>query len=225
MPARCRPKAARDIALLPPARFVLARGWALDLRQMSMRKAVVFGICRIWAQRRGTDKGERQVRLLVLAAIVASLGLCAALAQGQQPSASQPRTEAQGNSYVPDLGDIMETAQLRHFKLSYAGTVKNWILADYELAQITKSLLNTAKLYPDFANIAQAKLVREISEPALAQVGDAIKAKDSDAFARTFSKLTQACNSCHQAAGFGFIVIRVPTASPFSNQLFSPSRE
>jgi len=152
--------------------------------------------------------------------------LCAAIAQGQQPSASPPRTgEPHTETYVPDLGDIMETAQLRHFKLSYAGTVKNWDLANYELSQIRKSLENAARLYPYFGNIALAKLITDISEPALTQVGDAIKAENSAAFLRTFDKLTQACNSCHQAAGFGFIVIRVPTASPFSNQLFPPSRQ
>lgn len=152
--------------------------------------------------------------------------LCAAVARGQQPSASPQRTgEPQTASYVPDLGDIMETAQLRHFKLSYAGTVKNWDLANYELSQIRNSLENAARLYPHFGNIALANLIADMSEPALTQVGNAIKAEDSVAFFRAFDKLTQACNSCHQAAGFGFIVIRVPTASPFSNQLFPPNRK
>jgi hypothetical protein len=30
-------------------------------------------------------------------------------------------------------------------------------------------------------------------------------------------------NRCHQEVGVGFIVIRIPTASPFSNQLFPPT--
>ncbi len=165
------------------------------------------------------------MRFPVLAILISSIGLCAVVAQGQQPSASQPQAEApHNNSYVPDLGDLMETAQLRHFKLSYAGTVKNWSLANYELSQIRKSLDNAAKFYPDSANIALAKLIREISEPALSRVGDAISAENSAAFSRAFGKLTEACNSCHQAAGFGFIIIRVPTSSPFSNQSFSPNQ-
>lgn len=162
------------------------------------------------------------MRLLVLVAVASSMALSAVVAQGQEQSAA---AEPHASSYVPDLADIMETAQLRHFKLSYAGTVRNWELANYELAQIRQSLENAAKLYPRFANVELAKLIAEISEPALAQVGDSIKAENTGAFFRAFDKLTQACNSCHREAGFGFIVIRVPTASPFSNQLFPPKRE
>jgi len=166
------------------------------------------------------------VRSLVLAIVVSSMGLFAAAAQGQQPGTPQPQTvEPQNHSYVPDLGDIMETTQLRHFKLSFAGHETNWKLANYELSQIRKSFDEAAKFYPDFANVALAKLIAEISEPALKQVGDSISAEDSAAFSRAFGKLTDACNSCHQAAGFGFIAIRVPTSSPFSNQSFSPNRE
>lgn len=166
------------------------------------------------------------MRFLVLALIVAAMGLGATVAHGQQPRALPAQNaDPHNNSYVPDLGDIMETAQLRHFKLSYAGGAKNWTLADYELGQIRKSLLTAAALYPDSANIALAKLIKEFSEPALTQVDDAIKAQNSAAFSQAFGRLTAACNSCHRAAGYGFIVIRVPTASPFSNQLFAPNRE
>jgi len=163
------------------------------------------------------------VKILITAFACAVLGLSAAVAQGPEPHAPvSPTHRLHLVAYMPDLGDIMETAQLRHFKLSYAGSAKNWMLADYELGQIRKSLRETAKLYPNFANVPMAKLIHDISEPALDRVDEAIKAHDADGFVRTFAKLTEACNSCHQAAGFGFIVIRVPTASPFSNQLFPP---
>jgi len=70
---------------------------------------------------------------------------------------------------------------------------------------------------------ALAELVKKESEPPLADLRRAIDAKSSDGFAKAFGRLTQACNRCHQEAGVGFIVIRVPTASPFSNQLFPPT--
>lgn len=163
------------------------------------------------------------MRRFVLGLVISSLSLFAVIAHGQAPSAPQ-KADTQ-YSYVPDLGDIMETMQLRHFKLSYAGQLKNWTLANFELMQIQKSFDVTAKLYPDFANVDFAKLISQLSKPALARVGEAIKAQDSAAFAQAFGALTHACDNCHQAAGFGFIVIRVPTASPFSNQLFPPNRE
>lgn len=53
-------------------------------------------------------------------------------------------------------------------------------------------------------------------------VADAIKAKDHRAFANTFGSLTDGCNTCHQSMERGYIVMRVPTASPFSDQVFPP---
>ena len=49
----------------------------------------------------------------------------------------------------------------------------------------------------------------------------AIKAKDSAKFAKAYSKLTAACNSCHEATGFGFIKIREPRLSPIETSPFS----
>ena len=81
------------------------------------------------------------VRFTLPIAVVSSLVLCAAaVAEGPQPSGPPRTEEPQAGSYVPDLGDLMETAQLRHLKLSYAGSAKNWELANYELAQIRRSL-------------------------------------------------------------------------------------
>ena len=62
--------------------------------------------------------------------------------------------------------------------------------------------------------------------PAADQVENAINAKDSVKFSAAFSKLTAACNSCHEATGFGFIRMRDPRlspieTSPFSDELFS----
>jgi hypothetical protein len=53
-------------------------------------------------------------------------------------------------------------------------------------------------------------------------VADAIEAKDSRRFAKAVGELTDGCNACHQSMGRGFIAIRMPTVSPFSNQSFTP---
>jgi len=47
-------------------------------------------------------------------------------------------------------------------------------------------------------------------------------AADGAHFATAFADLTAACNGCHQAGQVDFIMIRIPTASPFSNQSFTP---
>lgn len=36
------------------------------------------------------------------------------------------------------------------------------------------------------------------------------------------SAIDDGCNGCHQSVGRGFIVMRVPTEQPFSNQMFLP---
>jgi hypothetical protein len=53
-------------------------------------------------------------------------------------------------------------------------------------------------------------------------IRDAIEAKDNAKFIRSFNDLTAACNACHQHVGRGFIVIQIPTLSPFTDQRFTP---
>ena len=120
------------------------------------------------------------------------------------------------------LADIMSATQWRHLKLAYSGTVSNWQLANYELGQIQQSFSAAAQLYPVFKSIPLAQLIKDESEPPLADLGKAIESKNSADFTKAFGNLTDACNRCHQAAGVGFIVMRIPTSSPFSNQLFPP---
>lgn len=127
------------------------------------------------------------------------------------------RSPPAGNTYVPSLGDIMGAVQLRHFKLWYAGKSRNWALAAYELGQIEDSFNNATRLYQ---NIPIEK-INMIGQPLVA-LDNAIKAKDGPRFGSAFSDLTATCNGCHEAAHVDFIAIRVPTASPFSNQSFVP---
>jgi cytochrome c553 len=146
-----------------------------------------------------------------LAVACVTLGLClSSSVLAQSPPAGQ-------STYRPKLGDIMEVTQLRHFKLWYAGRVKNWPLANYELEQIQSSFEDAMTLYPGLP-IAD---MNTMAKPA-ARIGEAIKSKDNNNFAKAFGEMTAACNGCHQSQGFPFIVITVPTSSSFSNQLLHP---
>jgi hypothetical protein len=124
---------------------------------------------------------------------------------------------AQDNAYAPSLGDIMGQTQLRHIKLWFAGKLQNWDLATYELGQIKQSLATAAALY----QAIPAEDVINTADPMQA-IRAAIEAKDGTKFAAAFADLTQACNACHQHIGRGYIVIQLPTASPFSDQSFAP---
>jgi len=118
---------------------------------------------------------------------------------------------------MPSLADIMSIMQWRHLKLAY-----NWPLAAFEVgANATEPFRSSATLSRiQGSSAGAARQGRE--RAALAEVAKAIELKNSAYLAKTYRKLTNACNHCHQTAGVGFIVISIPTRSPFSNQQFAP---
>jgi cytochrome c553 len=132
-----------------------------------------------------------------------------ALADDQRPA-----NEEQG--YVPPLNLMMVATQLSHFKLWYAGAVENWPLANYELAQIRTGIDRIRQFYPSNMQSNMA-----VVTPAADEVENAIKAKDRVKFSEAFSRLTAACNTCHEATGFGFIRMRDPRLSPIETSPFS----
>jgi hypothetical protein len=88
------------------------------------------------------------------------------------------------------------------------------------VAQIESNLNNAVQLYQDIP-IEKIKLI----DQPLIDLSQAIMAKDKVRFSRALTDMTNACNSCHEAANVGFISIQVPTSSPFSDQSFAPKKE
>ena len=156
-------------------------------------------------------------RIIVPACAGAAAAVAATLPLGAQQSQPAPVTDP-----PTSLANIMATIQFRHLKLAYSGKVMNWPLAGYELDLIQLGFDAATRLHPTVKELSLADLVKQESAPPLAALRRAIDAKSSDGSAKAFVRLTEACNGCHRAAGVGFVVIRVPTASPFSNQLFPP---
>lgn len=115
------------------------------------------------------------------------------------------------------LADVMSTLQSRHSKLWTAAEQRNWELAGYELELVKAGLADAIGLYSDIpvANVAM------IDGP-LKSLDGAIAARSRAAFGKAFGELTTGCNSCHQSTGRGFIFMKVPATSPFSNQSFTP---
>ncbi len=147
----------------------------------------------------------RHIAIIAAACAAASL---TALADDQKP-AGQP-------AYTPRLNDVMVLTQLGHFKLWYAGAVQNWPLANYELEQIRASIRLAETLFPN-----SDKSNMDTMKPAAEDLDKAIKAKDAAGFMRAYTKLTAACDACHEATGFGFIKIRIPRLSPIETSPFS----
>jgi hypothetical protein len=129
--------------------------------------------------------------------------------------------EAGNRAYVPGLGEIMALQQMRHAKLWFAGSNKNWQLAAYELDELREGFADAENLHSVQDQIPVAQLVDKITTKPLEEVGKAIEEKNSTLFSKTFDGLTMACNECHQAAKHAYIVIKRPDPLPFGNQDFS----
>ena len=140
-----------------------------------------------------------------------------------EPQSNTPKivAEVTHDTYVPGMGEIMGSTQMRHSKLWFAGKAKNWDLASYELDEIKEGLDDAIKYHPVFKKDAPiAAIADKFTTRPLNRIMNAIDAKDSRKFRASFDSLTKACNDCHQAAGQGFIVIKRPNTLPFGNQEF-----
>jgi mono/diheme cytochrome c family protein len=129
-------------------------------------------------------------------------------AHAQQPTDPAARPDHVG------LSELMTATQIRHIKLWFAGKLGNWKLAAYELDQIASDLDQAATRVP--AGAAFEQVVRQI-----AALRSSMEARDVPGFSKAYGELTSACNSCHRAAGRGFISVQVPAVSPFADQDFA----
>jgi hypothetical protein len=148
--------------------------------------------------------------------------VCILIALVAISSCAKPRE----TGYVPGLGELMAGQQVRHAKLWFAGENENWRLAAYEVDELKEGFGDVVKLHPvlEDSHIPVSKLVPTLIEGPLGEVGAAVEARDKIRFETAFDKLTAACNQCHQAANFGFNVVKRPTAPPFTNQEFGVVR-
>jgi hypothetical protein len=132
-----------------------------------------------------------------------------------QPPSPGP---GQSNASTPSLGDIMGTTQMRHIKLWYAIKAKNWGLVKYELDQLKDSFDNAAILYRNIP----IDYIASVQKP-LAALREGAESKNGAKSEKAYAELTKSCNSCHEGAEIGFILIQTPTYSPFSDQKFAPA--
>jgi cytochrome c553 len=118
----------------------------------------------------------------------------------------------------------MNVIQNEHAKLWYAGNARNWALAAYQLGEIKEVMSDVQDIVPTFKNLPLAQMLDAVITGQIADLERAIDAKDAKKFAAGYDALTAACNSCHQATGHGFVVIRRPVGSGFPNQDFAPRK-
>jgi hypothetical protein len=156
--------------------------------------------------------------------LIASLFLLSILAGCNSKSNNNESLKAQvdslqhklNNTYKPGLGEFMSSIQIHHAKLWFAGTNKNWKLADFEIHEMQEALGNIQKYNTDRP---EAQIV-DVVNPAIDSINSAITKQNSESFKKGFILLTNTCNDCHKSTGHGFNVVTVPTAPPLSNQSF-----
>jgi hypothetical protein len=169
------------------------------------------------------NKYSAQVAAFAAAVLIAVAS--AACAQ-PAPQAAQPAPSPAGPAATPyamTMGDLMNTlVQPRHAKLGLAGQAGNWPLAGYALVEIRQAFAGIAKTIPKFRGYPVAELADAALGQPLNALQDAIKLQDPQKFGVAYDQLTAGCNACHATLFHSFVVIKVPDASAFSNQKFSP---
>jgi hypothetical protein len=155
--------------------------------------------------------------------IVAAMTVAIVLASVEADGEPAAQTPAPGH-YSPGIAEIMIMTQIRHAKLWLAGDVRNWDLADYQIDELKEGLEDVVNHFPVYKDMPVGQMIEATIMTPVADVEKAIKARDRAKFVSTFDKLTEACNTCHQAANRAFIVIKRPSVSTFPSQSFEPKR-
>ena len=126
---------------------------------------------------------------------------------------------------APELGQQMLELQIRHARLWQPGAARNWMLVQFELAELRESLDGVVELNGDHAAVQPnrlADMLPAMMDPALKQMQAAIDGHDGPGFDKAYDALSQACSACHAAADHGFLVIQRPQTPVLDNLRAAP---
>lgn len=182
---------------------------------------------------RATSLCAHRIDLMKPPALIAFVGLFAfhaAHSSGDDESlvlSAQPLPQANPAPHTVQFGmdDLMTMlVSPRHIKLYYAGTAKNWELADFELRQLRAALRRITDTMPFYLNQDVAETVEALMAIHFDTTESAIAAGDSARFAAAYQELTDSCNACHTYLEHSFLIVKVPPAQPndaYPNQSFA----
>ena len=123
--------------------------------------------------------------------------------------------------YKPGFGEMMNSIQSHHLKLWYAGKNQNWKLAEFEINELNEVVENIEK----FQNKRKETKLIKMMNPALDSLTTAARQQDENLFVKSYTRLTNSCNSCHKLTDFEFNTVKVPKGEPpFPNQDFKPTK-
>ena len=126
---------------------------------------------------------------------------------------------------APELGAQMLELQIRHARLWQAGEAQNWMLAQFQLAELRENFAGIVETNGDHAALQPQRLAEvmpAMTDPALTQLQEAVDAHDKAKFEAGYDALSAGCNACHAAADHGFLVIQRPRTPLLDNLRAEP---
>jgi len=126
----------------------------------------------------------------------------------------------------PELGQQMLELQIRHARLWQAGQARNWLLTQFQLAELRESFSGVVEQNGDHAALQPKRLAEVLpafTNPALKQLQDAVDAQDGQKFDAAYDELSKACTSCHESSDHGFLVIQRPRTPVLDNLRAEPA--
>ena len=127
---------------------------------------------------------------------------------------------------APELGQQMLELQIRHARLWQAGAARNWLLTQFQLAELRESLGGVVELNGEHAAVQPqrlADLLPAMMDPPLRKMQAAVDAQDAAGFDAAFDAVSAACSACHATTDHGFLVIQRPLTPVLDNLRASPS--
>lgn len=114
----------------------------------------------------------------------------------------------------------MNTIQLHHSRLWFAGINQNWALAKFEIDEMNETFDDLKKYVTDRPEVKEIPMIR----PGLDSMEQAVASKNLSRFKSAYLLLTNTCNNCHRATHHGFNIITIPTRLPVTDQKFKPEQ-
>jgi uncharacterized membrane protein len=121
---------------------------------------------------------------------------------------------------APELGQQMLGLQIRHARLWQAGEAQNWLLTQFQVAELRESFAGVVALNGDHSALQPQRLAEVLpamTEPAMTQLQEAVDAQDKQKFEAAYDALSNACTACHAASDHGFLVIQRPRTPMLDN--------
>jgi hypothetical protein len=134
-----------------------------------------------------------------------------------EPSAGEPPREAtwletadEGQAgvlsrHLRGLDVAMVEIDHRYAELYFAGQDRNWAYAVYQLNKLRLAMDLALERRPERAGSARAFFY-----PHVASLEEAVRQRDSEAFAERFQLFAQACSACHVAEQVPSFGVRLP---------------